>query len=124
MPIFAIGMYLLSFIKFENKTVYYFYGILIAIFLSLSHGAIKGEYISKQTRENYVVENINKKNINTAVVSPISQDTWYGEAFGIVYGFMGKCIIKPVKHILSPQVLVLYCGSYCYFIFLSGFPDV
>jgi hypothetical protein len=85
MPIFAIGMYLLSFIK--QNSIYYFYGILIAIFLSLSHGAIKGEYISKQTRENYVVENINKKNINTAVVSPISQDTWY-EAFGIVYGFM------------------------------------
>jgi hypothetical protein len=71
--------------------------------------------------------NINKKNINTAVVSPISQDTWYGEAFGIVYGFMAVNvpIIEAVKHILSPQVLVLYCGSYCYFIFcLSGFPDV
>lgn len=109
MPIFAVGMYLLSFIKFENKTVsIIFYGILIAIFLSLSHGVIKGEYISKQTRENYVVENINKKNINTAVVSPISQDTWYGEAFGIVYGFMAVNVpvIEAMKHILSPQVLV------------------
>ena len=109
MPIFAIGMYLLSFIKFENKTVsIIFYGILIAVFLSLSHGVIRGEYISKQTRENYVVENINKKNINTAVVSPISQDTWYGEAFGIVYGFMAVNVpvIEAVKHILSPQVLV------------------
>ncbi|MEZ7506341.1 hypothetical protein [Flavobacterium sp. Arc2] len=109
MPIFAIGMYVLSFIKFENKTIsIIFYGILIAIFLSLSHGVIKGEYISKQTRENYVVENINKKNINTAVVSPLSQDTWYGEAFGIVYGFMAVNVpvIEAIKHILSPQVLV------------------
>ncbi|MEZ7498400.1 hypothetical protein QO200_06575 [Flavobacterium sp. Arc3] len=109
MPIFAIGMYVLSFIEFENKTLsIIFYGILIAIFLSLSHGVIKGEYISKQTRENYVVENINKKNINTAVVSPLSQDTWYGEAFGIVYGFMAVNVpvIEAIKHILSPQVLV------------------
>lgn len=109
MPIFAVGMYLLSFIKFEHKTVsIIFYGILIAIFLSLSHGVIKGEYISKQTRENYVVENIIKKNINTAVVSPISQDSWYGEAFGIVYGFMAVNVpvIEAIKHILSPQVLV------------------
>jgi len=108
-PIFAVGMYLLSYIKFDNKTVStIFYGILIAIFLSLSHGAIRGEYISKKTRENYVVENINKKNINTAVVSPISQDTWYGEAFGIVYGFMAVNVpvIEALKHILSPQVLV------------------
>ncbi|MGO4817159.1 hypothetical protein [Flavobacterium sp. W22_SRS_FP1] len=109
MPIFAIGMYVLSFIKFENKTLsIIFYGILISIFLSLSHGVIRGEYISKQTRENYVVENINKNNINTAIVSPISQDTWYGEVFGIVYGFMAVNVpvIEAIKHILSPQVLV------------------
>lgn len=108
MPIFAVGMYLLSFIKFENKTFStIFYGIVIAIFLSLSHGVIKGEYISRTARENYVINNINKNNINTAIVSPISQDTWYGEAFGIVYGFMAVNVpvVEAIKHILSPQVL-------------------
>jgi hypothetical protein len=108
MPIFAVGMYLLSFIKFENKTFStIFYGLLIAIFLSLSHGVIRGEYISRTTRENYVINNINKNNINTAIVSPISQDTWYGEAFGIVYGFMAVNVpvVEAIKHILSPQVL-------------------
>lgn len=107
MPIFAAGMYLVSFVKFENKTFStIFYGLLIAIFLSLSHGVIKGEYISKQTRENYVI-NANKNSINTAIVSPISQDTWYGEAFGIVYGFMAVNVpvVEAIKHILSPQVL-------------------
>ena len=107
MPILAVGMYLVSFIKFENKTFStIFYGLLIAIFLSLSHGVIKGEYISKQTRENYVT-NANKNSINTAIVSPISQDTWYGEAFGIVYGFMAVNVpvVEAIKHILSPQVL-------------------
>jgi hypothetical protein len=107
MPIFAAGMYLVSFIKFENRTFStIFYGLLIAIFLSLSHGVIRGEYISKQTRENYVT-NANKNSINTAIVSPISQDTWYGEAFGIVYGFMAVNVpvVEAIKHILSPQVL-------------------
>ena len=107
-PVFAVGMYIVSYIKFQNKTFStIFYGILIAIFLSLSHGVIKGEYISKLTRENYVINNINKSNINTAIVSPISQDTWYGEAFGIVYGFMAVNvpILEAIKHILSPQVL-------------------
>lgn len=107
MPIFAAGMYLVSFVKFDNKTFStIFYGLLIAIFLSLSHGIIRGEYISKQTRENYVT-NANKNSINTAIVSPISQDTWYGEAFGIVYGFMAVNVpvVEALKHILSPQVL-------------------
>lgn len=107
-PIFAIGMYAVSFIKFENKTFStIFYGLLIAIFLSLSHGVVRGEYISKLTRENYVMNKINKNNINTAIVSPISQDTWYGEAFGIVYGFMAVNvpIVEAIKHVLSPQVL-------------------
>jgi hypothetical protein len=108
LPIFAIAMYVVSYIKFQNKTFStIFYGLLIAIFLSFSHGVIRGEYISKLTRENYVINNSNKNNINTAIVSPISQDTWYGEAFGIVYGFMAVNvpIAEAVKHVLSPQVL-------------------
>lgn len=102
-------MYLLSFLKLENKTFSTICsGLLIAFFLSLSHGIIKGEYISKLTRENYVINNANKNNINTAIISPISQDTWYGEAFGIGYGFMAVNlpVIEALKHILSPQVLI------------------
>jgi hypothetical protein len=57
-------------------------------FLSQSSWSDKRRVYFETNKENYVVENINKKNINTAVVSPISQDTWYDEAFGIVYGFM------------------------------------
>jgi hypothetical protein len=108
-PILAVGMYLLSFLKLENKTFSTICsGLLIAFFLSLSHGIIKGEYISKLTRENYVINNANKNNINTAIISPISQDTWYGEAFGIGYGFMAVNlpVIEALKHILSPQVLI------------------
>jgi hypothetical protein len=108
-PVFAIGMYFISYIKFETKAFStIFYGIMLAAFLSLSHGIIKGEYISKETRENYVLSYANRNNINTAIVSPISQDTWYGEVLGIGYGFMAVNIpiIEAIKHILSPQVVV------------------
>jgi hypothetical protein len=108
-PVFAIGMYFISFIKFETKAFStIFYGIMLAAFLSLSHGIIKGKYISQETREDYVLSYANKNNINTAIVSPLSQDTWYGEVFGIGYGFMAVNIpvTEAIKHILSPQVLV------------------
>jgi hypothetical protein len=106
-PIFAVGMYLLSFIKFKNKTFStIFYGLMIVVFLSFSHGIFKGEFLSQSTRENYFIVKSNKS-VNSAIVSPISQETWYGEAFGIVYGFLAvnAPLSEGIKHILSPQIL-------------------
>jgi hypothetical protein len=108
MPILAIGMYLMSFIKVNNKTIAtIFNGLLIIIFLSLSHGVLKGEYISKDTREDYVIANKNNNAVSKVIKSPISQDSWYGESFGIVYGFMAVNvpIFEGIKHFLSPQVV-------------------
>jgi hypothetical protein len=122
-PIFAIGMYLISFIKFEKKALStIFSGLMIVVFLSFSHGIIKGEFLSKLTRENYIENNINRLNINSAIQSPISQDTWYGEAFGIVYGFFAVNIpiSEMIKHILSPQIVafVIWELLFFYIIFL------
>jgi hypothetical protein len=107
-PILAIGMYSTSFIKVRNKTIItIFYGLLIIIFLSLSYGIIKGEYISKHTREDYLIANKNNNAVSKVIRSPISQDSWYGESFGIVYGFVAVNIpvFEGMKHFLSPQVL-------------------
>ncbi|WP_432672387.1 hypothetical protein [Flavobacterium sp. SM2513] len=106
-PIIAIGMYLISFIKFKNKIfATFFYGILIAVFLSLSHGLIKGEFLSETSRE---AVNIYRKNmdVNSMVVSPVRTDVWYGETIGIFNGFLSVNlpIIEGVKHILSPQII-------------------
>lgn len=105
-PIFAVGMYLISFVHFKKKALTtIFTGILIAIFLSFSHGIIKGEFLSKLTRQDYAVEKAST--VNTIILSPISQETWYGEAFGILYGFVAVNvpIWQAAKHFLSPQVL-------------------
>jgi MFS family permease len=106
-PIFAVGFYLISFIHFEKKTVAtIFYGLIIAIFLSFSHGIVKGEFLSKLTRQDYADSNGN--GVNTIIISPISQDTWYGEAFGIFYGYtsVNFPIGQILTHLLTPQVIV------------------
>lgn len=105
-PIFALGMYLTSFIHFKKKAVAtIFYGLIIAILLSFSHGIIKGEFLSKLTRQDYA--EVKAKSVNTIILSPISQDTWYGEAFGIFYGYASVNIPigQALSHLLSPQVL-------------------
>ncbi len=120
-PIFAVGMYLASYIKFRKKALStIFSGIMIVVFLSFSHGVIKGEFLSKLTRENYIVDNINRLNINSAIQSPLPQDTWYGEAFGIFYGFMAVNvpISELIKHILSPQIIAFVIWELLFFYIL------
>lgn len=108
-PIFAIGMYFLSFIKFHHKTFSVITsGIFIAIFLSLNHGLIRGKFLSQMSREDYYLGVAQNYDVNSAIISPIPQNTWYGEFFGILYGFISVNIpfIELVKRLLSPQVLI------------------
>jgi hypothetical protein len=106
-PIIAVGMYLISFIKFKNKILAtFFYGILIAVFLSLAHGLIKGEFLSESSRE---AVNIYRKgmDVNSMIISPVKTDVWYGETIGIFFGFfsVNLPVIEGIKHILSPQIV-------------------
>jgi hypothetical protein len=114
-------MYLASFIKFQKKALStIFSGLMIVVFLSFSHGIIKGEFLSKLTRENYIDDNVNRLNINSAIQSPISQDSWYGEAFGIVYGFMAVNVpvLEMIKHLLSPQIVAFVIWELLFFYIL------
>lgn len=105
-PILAVAMYVVSFIRLEKKAISIIISsILFAVFLSFSHGLVKGEFLSKLTRQEYT--EVMSNEVNTLVVSPISQDSWYGEAFGIFYGYIAVNIpvISGVNHLFSPQVL-------------------
>ena len=120
-PIIAIGMYMATFIKLKNKSFsVVFYGLLIAIFLSFSHGIVNGEYLSKSTREDYTDEQKVALKINSVIESPISQDTWYGESFGIVYGFLAVNlpIIEGMKHLMAPQIVAFIIWQLCMFYIL------
>lgn len=107
-PILVGGMYLISFINFKNKTITtIFYGLLIAFFLSLSYGILKGEYFSEMSRELVNKARIAGTDANSIIVSPLKPDTWYGEMVAIFYGFFTVNVpVNGFKHILSPQIIV------------------
>lgn len=106
-PILAVGMYLVTFINFKNKALStVFYGLVLTIFLSFSSGVVKGEFLSQSSREVYTDKF--KQDVNSIIIAPMSQDTWYGESVGIVYGFLAVNvpIIELIKHLLSPQIVL------------------
>ncbi|SCY85487.1 hypothetical protein [Flavobacterium caeni] len=106
-PIIAVGMYLVSFIKFKNRVLaVFFYGILISFFLSMAHGVLKGQFLSQTSREHVNVDR-RGKNVNSMIVSPVKTDVWYGEAVGILHGFVSVNlpIVEGARHILSPQIV-------------------
>ena len=107
-PIIAVGIYYVSLINFKNKVLTsIFYGILIVVFISLTHGFIKGEYLSESTREELNTERKYSKDANSMIVSPVKTDTWYGETVGIFNGFIAVNIpvLEGIKHFLTPQIV-------------------
>ncbi|NRS87883.1 hypothetical protein HNQ02_000793 [Flavobacterium sp. 7E] len=106
-PIIAVGMYGVSFVNFKNKTITtLFYGIVIAIFLSLSYGLVKGKFLTESSREVVNSGRTVAQDANSMIVSPLRPDTWYAEAIGIIYGFFSVNVpINGLKHFLSPQIV-------------------
>lgn len=106
-PFIGGGMYAISLITFKNKTITaIFYGLLIAVFLSFSHGIIKGKYLSEISRELVNNERIGSADANSIIISPVKTNTWYGEIVGVFYGFFTVNIpVNGLKHFLSPQII-------------------
>jgi hypothetical protein len=108
MPIVAVGMFAVTFVKLKNKKFATFiYGMLIIIFLSFSYGLIKGEFLTESTRI-FVNQHrpLTGEGSNSIITSPVDADTWYGEIFGILYGFFSVNLpINGFKHIFSPQII-------------------
>jgi hypothetical protein len=107
-PVIGGGMYLVSFINFKNKTITtIFYGLLIAVFLSLSYGVLKGKYFSEISREIVNSTRLSSADANSMIVPPVKPDTWYGEIISVFYGFFTVNIpVNGLKHIFSPQIIV------------------
>jgi hypothetical protein len=107
-PIIAVVMYGASLVNFRNKTLtVIFYGLIIAIFLSLCFGVVSGQYFSESSREVVNSTRLSGVDANSIIISPVKPDTWYGETIGIVYGFFSVNVpVNGFKHIFSPQILV------------------
>lgn len=125
-PIFSTAMYLCTYIKSKNKTLnMLIFGSFIAVFLSLAHGFVKGEYISESTREMHNFDRLGSEEAQSMIQSPIATDTWYGETFGIIYGYISVNIpITGFKHFLKPQVIAFIIWQLLlFFILFKRFKD-
>lgn len=107
-PLVALIIYFTSLVNFKHKVLTgIFAGLLIAIFLSLSYGLVKGEYLSQSTREALNKERRGEEATNSAIISPLKTDTWYGETFGVVYGFVSVNVpVNGFKHLFEPQIVL------------------
>ncbi|MFD0834735.1 hypothetical protein ACFQ0I_03080 [Mariniflexile aquimaris] len=118
--VISVVFYAVSRVNFKNKRlVTFFYGLFIAIIMSLSYGIIKGTFLSYETREFINEFRAGRDATNSAIISPIPTDTWYGESFGIVYGFISVNLpVNGLKHIMSPQIIVFVFWQLLLFIIL------
>ncbi len=107
-PLLSSFMFVLTYyIKLQNKTIkILLYSFLMSVLLSLSHGLIKGEYISESTREAHNEERMGSSEAQTMILSPIESDTWYGESFAVFYGYVSINIpFNGFKYYTKPQVI-------------------
>lgn len=112
----AIFMQLLSNINIRNhRTATIFYGISLVIIVSLSMGVIKGYYISNSTRGYMVSRGVS----NSAIVSPVKANVWYGEIISIVHGFFSVNFpVNGLQHFLSPHIIIFVFWQILLFIVL------
>lgn len=108
-PFIAIGMYAITLIKIPNKMfLAVFNGVLVIIFISLTYGVLKGDYLSLISRENINIARIlaGDGDANSIIMSPVHPDTWYGEVVSMFYGFFTVNLpINGLRFITSPQII-------------------
>lgn len=122
-PFMAVGLYLISFIKIKNKILLNVLGgILIACFISLSYGILKGEFMSENSREALNETRIGRSDSQTLITSPVKTDTFYGESIGIFYGFFSVNLpLNGLKFFYKPQVVAFVLWQILMFCYLVLF---
>lgn len=119
-PILAIGISSLIKIKIKNRVFFnIFTGLLIACFLSLSYGFVKGEFMSEGTREALNLKRLGREDSQTLIMSPIKTDTYIGESVGIFYGFFSVNLpVNGLKFFYKPQVLAFIFWQLILFVYI------
>ena len=107
-PIVAGVIYFITLINFKRKALTGICsGLLMVIFISLSYGMVKGEYLSQSTREALNEERLGEEATNSVIISPLDTETWYGEVYGILYGFASVNMpVNGLKHLFRPQIVL------------------
>lgn len=117
LPILSVMLYGVTYIKSKLKVLnIVFFSIIFAVMMSISHGIIRGEYISESTREMHNFDRLGSDEAQSMIQSPISTETWYGESFGIFYGYLSVNIpVIELKHFLKPQIIAFIIWQLLFF---------
>ena len=108
LPLLTLMIYFASQIKIKQQVwAACITGFVVMIFISISYGFLKGEFISESTRESLNAERLGELATNSVINSPVKPDTWYGESFSILYGFISVNLpVNGLRHLLKPQILI------------------
>lgn len=122
-PIIALSMYLLAYIKLKNRVLsLVFSGLLVACFLSLSYGVIKGQNMSESSREALNSIRKGRADSQTAIFSPVKTDNPIGESIAIFYGFFTVNLpLNGLKFFYKPQVVAFIIWQLLMMIYLLLF---
>lgn len=124
-PFLALGLYVLSYVKFKNKLLSVMTsGVMLACFMSLSYGLIKGEFMSEGSREQLNRERLKQgdQDAATMIISPIKTDSFHGETLGIVYGFFTVNLpVTGLRFLFKPHVIAFVIWQLSLFIYLLYF---
>ena len=107
-PFLAIASFFVSKIKSRNKIInIIIVSLLIAVFMSLSYGAIKGEFMSESTREALNEKREGSLDAQTLILSPVETSSILGESVGILYGYFSVNLpFEGLKFIYKPHVIL------------------
>ncbi len=106
-PVMGILLFMASHIKIQNRVLLNIIGgVLIICFLSLSHGFIKGEYMTQSFREKINKVRVGREDSQTIITSPVEIDNIFGESISIFYGFFSVNLpVNSIKFYYKPQVM-------------------
>ncbi|WP_157111638.1 hypothetical protein [Nonlabens spongiae] len=109
LPLLAFALNLIGYVKIKGKVLTVLVsGLLIASFISISHGLLKGQFISQMSREEHNLSRLNtgEENADTMIQSPIYPTNPLGESISIFYGFFTVNLpFNGIRFINKPQVI-------------------
>jgi hypothetical protein len=106
-PLLALTLYLLSYIKIRRRVLFNItMGLVVATFISLVFGVLKGEFMTAFFRERINEVRIGREDSQTIITSPLTPDNPVNEGVSIVYGFFSVNIpFNGLRFLSKPQVV-------------------
>lgn len=107
-PIISTLLYIISKIKYPNRTLGIVVNSLLLINLfSLIHFVLKGVYFSDEARNSINPTRMGDQDANSMILPLIDNGTWWAEIINNFYAFFAVNFpITEIKHFLSPQIML------------------